>query len=865
NLSSATYNNITKNHDIPSYTKIDNNTKLDFNISNNNHSSQSHTTNILKSPDLFPTQKSIPTPNYISPSDNNEYSSMPLFSKAPAPTFDNPISNFFTSNYSHNEFSQNPIAMPTYKIFKNNNYTSSYQNINPDQPQLQPQNHNSNQLKLFLNINSSQSQAQDSSNNQHQLQSTDSNQPQTHLQGIVHNQLLPQDTNKILSQQIDQSQHLNLIQKADLNEFFNFTKNLIENQHQNQNANHTLPNSLSSNNENFASSWEDSCVMFGDASLYTPLNAFMFSDSSTNLASFSSNKNLLHVPSSTNLSSSKNLSSNVYTSSSITNDKPNPLKNQISPNSSSTSQESSASSSGDEHSMNINGFRSTLMNIDSTLDGEEIANAFFIDPAIASSLAGNSNENNNFTKFLTNKFNNGNSESNFGLSDVSSGPFNYDSIFNIENKNQDNVSKISKNLSSEFSLDTELPMNSLFLEKNVYNSNTTNGSNSLSKDNLPEIQTSSTSSSSLPQNSENNHLISKTKNLGLSSADIDKYPSFFNNNEFLQSFMPEFKNPSKPNTFIDGDNIFAMNSFIPMNITSVSGSMSLNTHIDTSANSNRNRKFSLNDCSQSSSNSDACNSPKPSSEKSSSPSVTKESFSKRDTPVSSPSTNISSKLSENPIKRFNTAPIASNSEQGNQQDVKDDHPNKKHKVTANIQQTPIKMDKPSQILPNLQPSSKKSEIPIAINSNSATTKSIFSIGGGQFSNSVRSGECNDIFPAFKTQCSNCEAWKTPLWRRDPEGKPLCNACGLFFKLHGVSRPLSLKTNVIKKRNRASSALIAATASSADSTTNSNNSSSTGLATGSGNSSNSGSSDNVSKQPLKAESTEPVSDKKRLKL
>ncbi|KIK67466.1 hypothetical protein GYMLUDRAFT_872508 [Collybiopsis luxurians FD-317 M1] len=56
-----------------------------------------------------------------------------------------------------------------------------------------------------------------------------------------------------------------------------------------------------------------------------------------------------------------------------------------------------------------------------------------------------------------------------------------------------------------------------------------------------------------------------------------------------------------------------------------------------------------------------------------------------------------------------------------------------------------------------------------------------------------------------TLCTNCRTTNTPLWRRDPEGQPLCNACGLFYKLHGVVRPLSLKTDVIKKRNRASGA------------------------------------------------------------
>ena len=34
---------------------------------------------------------------------------------------------------------------------------------------------------------------------------------------------------------------------------------------------------------------------------------------------------------------------------------------------------------------------------------------------------------------------------------------------------------------------------------------------------------------------------------------------------------------------------------------------------------------------------------------------------------------------------------------------------------------------------------------------------------------------------------------------------LCNACGLFLKLHGRPRPISLKTDVIKSRNRVKTA------------------------------------------------------------
>ncbi|KAJ2084389.1 GATA type transcriptional activator of nitrogen-regulated proteins [Coemansia sp. RSA 988] len=52
-----------------------------------------------------------------------------------------------------------------------------------------------------------------------------------------------------------------------------------------------------------------------------------------------------------------------------------------------------------------------------------------------------------------------------------------------------------------------------------------------------------------------------------------------------------------------------------------------------------------------------------------------------------------------------------------------------------------------------------------------------------------------------TVCFNCGVTATPLWRRDPNGNNICNACGLYYKLHNVSRPISMKRTVIKRRRR----------------------------------------------------------------
>ena len=44
-----------------------------------------------------------------------------------------------------------------------------------------------------------------------------------------------------------------------------------------------------------------------------------------------------------------------------------------------------------------------------------------------------------------------------------------------------------------------------------------------------------------------------------------------------------------------------------------------------------------------------------------------------------------------------------------------------------------------------------------------------------------------------TQCTNCQTTNTPLWRRDPEGQPLCNACGLFYVGDSIDRVCDIFT------------------------------------------------------------------------
>ncbi|KAF9937012.1 Transcription factor GATA-5 [Mortierella alpina] len=58
--------------------------------------------------------------------------------------------------------------------------------------------------------------------------------------------------------------------------------------------------------------------------------------------------------------------------------------------------------------------------------------------------------------------------------------------------------------------------------------------------------------------------------------------------------------------------------------------------------------------------------------------------------------------------------------------------------------------------------------------------------GGGFTRLSRQGQVRDPDPKY---CDNCHTTSTPSWRRCPQGQILlCNACGLYQKLHGRPRP-----------------------------------------------------------------------------
>ena len=92
--------------------------------------------------------------------------------------------------------------------------------------------------------------------------------------------------------------------------------------------------------------------------------------------------------------------------------------------------------------------------------------------------------------------------------------------------------------------------------------------------------------------------------------------------------------------------------------------------------------------------------------------------------------------------------------------------------------------------------------PIPAHNGSQSTVAVPAVGGGKQQQARKKFR----LPAqLLTKCTNCLTTKTSLWRRDTEGRPVCNACGLYFKLHNKQRPPSWRRDVTSSRNRESKA------------------------------------------------------------
>ncbi|KAK3927880.1 GATA-binding factor A [Frankliniella fusca] len=68
-----------------------------------------------------------------------------------------------------------------------------------------------------------------------------------------------------------------------------------------------------------------------------------------------------------------------------------------------------------------------------------------------------------------------------------------------------------------------------------------------------------------------------------------------------------------------------------------------------------------------------------------------------------------------------------------------------------------------------------------------------------FSGAVKSGKL--AARRVDLSCTNCGTMTTTIWRRNPLGEMVCNACGLYYKLHGVNRPVTMRRDTIHTRRR----------------------------------------------------------------
>ena len=66
--------------------------------------------------------------------------------------------------------------------------------------------------------------------------------------------------------------------------------------------------------------------------------------------------------------------------------------------------------------------------------------------------------------------------------------------------------------------------------------------------------------------------------------------------------------------------------------------------------------------------------------------------------------------------------------------------------------------------------------------------------GGKNDHSSSSSLHSRMFVKKAKTCYSCKTSITPLWRKDPLGNILCNACGLYFKIHGKYKTVETKSS-----------------------------------------------------------------------
>ncbi|CAO3630425.1 unnamed protein product [Cunninghamella blakesleeana] len=125
---------------------------------------------------------------------------------------------------------------------------------------------------------------------------------------------------------------------------------------------------------------------------------------------------------------------------------------------------------------------------------------------------------------------------------------------------------------------------------------------------------------------------------------------------------------------------------------------------------------------------------------------------------------------------------------------------------------PIAMKLPIHTLPNLIPIQKMPMTATSSNNNNNNTMTNInhhptSTSSSSSENKKENNDHDHDLDKSTTDgnrnmiCFNCNTNTTPLWRRDGDGNTICNACGLYYKLHNVHRPITMKRSIIKRRKR----------------------------------------------------------------